>query len=492
MRLRDLVLSLPTDARFPLFRRVAQAIVDAIQQGRLQAGQALPGTRALAEQLGVNRATVIQAIQELEAEGWLITEPNRGTFVADPLPTAGAAFGSVTPEPPSIRDDSQVMPGFDLPSRLKPLTQADSAVIDLSDGLPDATLAPSEELGKAYQRALQRHGNVLLQQGEPMGQPLLREQLAAWLSERRGLRVGPDQVLITRGSRSALTLIALSLLRDDDKVAVEHPGNRAAWDTLQQSVQVDLEPIPVDEDGMKLDVLDQAMKQKSFRAIFVMPQRQFPTTVTMSSERRGRLLTMAAEYRIPVIEDDLDPDFSYGDQCQLPLASQDSQGQVIYNTNLGRLIAPGIRMGCIVGSTILIDRLARVQRNLELQGDRAMEWAAADLIRDGDLGRQIRKARKIYEGRMHFLVAQLHEIFGSALDVREPKGGLALWIRFRDPELAAPWVDAMRIRGLVLNHPKTYFNGNPDPFTRMGFAQVPEDVIKAAVSRMKQALMDIS
>ena len=183
MRLRDLVLSLHPDERIPLFRRVAKAIQEAIRQGRLQEGQALPGTRVLSDQLGVHRATVIQAIQELEAEGWVITEPNRGTFVAPQSKEARPVFGGMHQGSQAPPVAPQVVPGFDLPSRLHPLTRADAALIDLSDGLPDSSLAPTEELGKAYQRALRRHGEALLQQGEPMGQALLRGQLVEWLSE---------------------------------------------------------------------------------------------------------------------------------------------------------------------------------------------------------------------------------------------------------------------------------------------------------------------
>lgn len=493
MRLRELALQLSPDERAPLFQRVARAVVQAIRQGRLEAGQALPGTRSLAEQLGVNRATVIQAIQELEAEGWVITEPNRGTFVARHLPETVTTFEMPIPHSAAASPGAPTQAAaFDLPSRLKPLTQADTTVIDLSDGLPDAALAPVEELGKAYQRALRRHGEELLQHGEPMGQALLRGEFAGWLSERRGLHVTPDQVLITRGSRAALTLIALSLLHEGDSVAVEHPGNRSVWNTLLSSVPIQLKPVWVDECGLDTVELEKTLSQTPCRAIYCTPQRQFPTTTAMSPERRLHLLALAGEHRIPIIEDDHDSDFAFGDQPLLSLASQDTRGQVIYTTSLGRLMAPSIRLGCIVGSATLIDRLARVQRNLELQGDPVMEWAAADLIRDGDMGRQLRKARKVYEGRMRFLVGKLQHHFTDTLEVHTPPGGLALWLRFCDPTLASPWIDSMRIRGLVLNQPETYYLKNPGPFTRMGFAQASEEKLEAAVKKMQQALDDIA
>ena len=491
MRLRGFTLHLSSDERIPLFRRVAQAIVHAIRQGRILPGQALPGTRALADQLGVSRPTVIQAIQELEAEGWLLTEPSRGTFVPDQLPETG------TPNPVFRQASSSERctaeePGFDLPSHLKPLTRVDAAAIDLSEGIPDSGLAPTEALGKAYQRALRRHGSELLQGGEPVGQSLLREELAAWFSERQGLSVHKDQILVTRGTRAALTLIALSLLREGDAVAVENPGNRSAWETLQHSVLVDLVPIPVDGQGMVVDSLEATLKTREIRAILTTPKRQLPTTVPLEASRRRRLLDIAAAHRIPIIEDDHDAEYGFTDQPLPPLAAEDGRGQVIYTASLGRLLAPGVRLGCIVGPPVLVDRLARVQRNLEAQGDHVMEWAAAELIRDGDLARHLRKARKIYEGRMRFLLDQLQSRLDGALVAAPPPGGLALWVRFQDGEDPSAWIDAMRVRGLVLRRPEYFFLGEAQPFTRMGFAQATEEVLEEAVSRMIRAKEDLN
>jgi GntR family transcriptional regulator/MocR family aminotransferase len=489
MRLRDFTLHLSSDEHIPLFRRVAQAIVHAIRQGRILPGQALPGTRALADQLGVSRPTVIQAIQELEAEGWLLTEPSRGTFVPDQLPEPQTSKGISRPKPLSARPEE---PGFDLPSRLKPLTRADAAAIDLSEGVPDSTLAPTGALAKAYQRALRRHGDELLGSGEPVGQSLLREQLAAWFSERQGLAIHKEQILVTRGSRAALTLIALSLLREGDAVAVENPGNRSAWETLQHSVLVDLVPIPVDGQGMVVDALEAVLKTREIRAILTTPRRQFPTTVALEASRRRKLLDLAAAHRIPIIEDDHDAEYGFSDQPLPPLAAQDPGGQVIFTAGLGRLLAPGVRLGCIVGPPLLVDRLARVQRNLEAQGDHVMEWAAAELIRDGDLARHLRKARKVYEGRMRFLLDQIRSRLGGALGADSPPGGLALWVRFLDGEDPGAWIDAMRVRGLVLRRPEYFFLGEAQPFTRMGFAQATEEVLEEAVSRMIRAQEDLN
>jgi len=490
MRLRDAIFRLSSDERVPLFRRVAQAVQDAILQGRLQPGHGLPGTRALAEQFAVNRSTVIQALQELEAEGWIVTEPSRGSFVAPSIPELKGFFRPSS-GPPALEKPQEIPPGFDLPSRLRPLTRADGEAIDLSEGLPDSRLAPMDALGRATQRALLRHGEELLQISDPLGNMLLRRELVAWLAERRGLTVSPEQILITRGNRATLSLLATALLGPGESVAVENPGQCSAWEAFQHHAGAELIPVPVDPEGLDVDALEAALRQGRCRAVYVTPQRQYPTTVTLSVARRARLLELAVSHRVPVIEDDHDSDYAFGEQPHLALASQDDHGVVLYTTSLGRLLAPELRLNCVVGPATVIDRLARVQRNHEWQGDRVTEWAVADLMRDGDLARHLRRARKIYHERMRHLADRLRTELGTALDVVVPGGGLALWVRVKAPLDAGAFVDAARIRGVILRRPEHYGLHQTGDCLRIGFAQADEGVLDHAVSRLVQGAQDL-
>ena len=411
-----------------------------------------------------------------------MTEPNRGTFVVETPP--GGDRGPA-PAPVSARG-----PGFDVPSGLRPLSSLDPDAILMLEGQPDPGLAPLEALGKAYQRALQRHGAELLAYGEPMGQSLLRREVAAWLSERRGLRVDIDQILITRGSRAAITLISLALLKDGDEVAVEEPGNPQVREAIRHGVQVRLRPIPVDGEGLDPAALEGPGAPP--RLVFLTPQHQFPTAAVLSGPRRRRLLDYAAAHRLALVEEDLDSEYAYGDHPVLPLASQDTGGHVVYTTSLSRILAPGIRLGCIVAPASLIDRFARVQRNLEWQGDRAVEWAVADLMRDGELARHPRRSRKVYEARMHCLLDLVRRDLEEVLEASPCEGGLSLWARIRPEVPAREWIDACRIRGVALRPPSHFFLGEPRPCTLIGFAQHAEARLAQATARMKQALEDVT
>lgn len=481
MRLRDLALNLDDQPGETLTQRIAKGLEQAIRDGRLAPGVALPGSRSLAEDLGVTRNTVIAALNLLEDEGWLVTERARGTFVAPNLPL------DVKPTQSTSISGGQHL-GFDLPSNLSPLSKIVPQRLDLVNGAPDARLAPTDAMAKAYQRALRRHGEELLSYGEPAGNQMLREAVATWATERHGVPVTFKQVLITRGSRAALTLLSLALLREGDAVGVESPGNRGAWDIFRQCSKAELLPLPMDEQGLCVDELQKTLEQRRVKALYLMPRRQYPTTRSMHPERAKTLLELAARHRMAILEDDHDAEYHYGEQRPLPLLAMDKTGQVIHIGSLSRLLAPGLRLGFLIAHESLVERLGRVRRNTEHQGDRVLEWSVADLIRDGEVARHLRKVRRIYEARRDFLTDRLKSELGHALEFEVPAGGLSLWAKVSKDIDASAWVQRMAQQGLALTEPQQFYLENPEGYIRIGFSQADEVELEEAVRRMRLAL----
>jgi GntR family transcriptional regulator / MocR family aminotransferase len=480
MRARDLSLVLAEAPGATLSQRIALTLQKAILEGRLPSGTALPGTRVLSDMLDANRGTVILALQELEAQGWLITQPNCGTFVAEELPSGARPQGSSA---------SLVEPrlGFDLPSLFQPVSTTLAGGLLLEDGASDPRLAPAEELAKGYQRALRRNGPSLLEDRDPLGTSLLRESIAAWISERHGIRVGPDRILVTRGSRGALALLASSLFKEGSPTAVENPGNRSAWDILRQVAKLDLRPVSVDAEGIVPSALEDLLKRERIRLLYLTPRRQFPTTVSLPPERKVEVLRLASEFRVAILEDDYDGEFHYGDPRPEPLLAMDHSGQVIHIGSLSRLLAPGLKLGYLVLPKPLVPFLARIRGTLGEQSDPVLEWAVADLIRDGDLARHVRKMRKVYAARRDHLVGLLQERFRERLEVEAPRGGMSLWIRGREGVDLAAWVQAARGTGLKLNPPAHFYMGKAQAAFRMGFAQANEAELTDAVDRLESA-----
>ncbi|BDU78193.1 aminotransferase-like domain-containing protein [Mesoterricola sediminis] len=480
MRPNDFLLELAGAPGGVLYQRIAQTLQNAILEGRLPRGSALPGSRILADHWHVNRRTVIAALQDLEAQGWLVTRPNSGTFIADEFPSGAAAQVLKTGA-----SDAQV--GFDLPSVMQAVSTTVAGDLLLEDGSPDPRLAPADELAKGYQRALRRNGPRILDDRDPQGTPLLREVVAQWLAERHSVAIPPERILITRGSRESLALLATAMMRPGGLAAVEDPGNRAAWTLFQQVGRMDLRPVPVDAEGLLPSALGEVLSRERVRLLYITPRRQFPTTAVLSEARKHEILRLAETYRTAIIEDDYDGEYCFEEGRTAPLLSLDRTGQVIHIGSLSRLLAPGLKMGYMVLPTPLIPYVTKLRRSRSELGDPVLEWAVADLIRDGELIRHLRKVRRIYAERRDILAGLLRERLGDRLDFTVPGGGLSLWVRGRGGTDVEGLVRIARQGGLILNPPSHFGLEKPPAAFRLGFAQADPVELEEAVNRLERA-----
>jgi GntR family transcriptional regulator/MocR family aminotransferase len=467
-------------------QQIARAIAAEVQRGRLRPGQRLPGSRTLARTLRVHRQTVVSAVDELIAEGWLVSRPASGTFVAKGLPdrTSIRFAGSTRTRrvvPSRLAIPLADAPDPELPPAVPPRT------ILMSGTRPDVRLLPAELIGRAYRRVLHTYGSGLLSYGDPAGLLRLRRGLATMLSATRGLAVDPASILVTRGSQMALALTARALIRQGDAVAVEHPGYRPAWEAFRLA-GAEIVPIPVDEQGLDLNALQRQVARRRIRAVYVTPHHQFPTTVTLTGPRRLELLRLAGAERFAVIEDDYDHEFHYSGRPVLPIASVDSEGAVIYVGTLSKVLAPALRLGFVVAPPDLIERLVAYRSFMDLQGDPVLECAIAELLDDGLIQRHVRKTRRIYGARRQTLAAALRHHLGEFLTFRTPSGGTAIWVRTRDARTTIRWAIHARELGVVFDAGSAFtLNGKPSPGARLGFACLTHDELGLAVRRLAAA-----
>lgn len=474
-----LVLQLRPPSSGPLYVRIARALSDAIIAGRLGSGERLPSTRALAHQLSVQRNTVVAAYEELQAEGWVQSEPQRGTFVCHALPERGPARPTAQPLGGA---------GFDLPpprSRFaRPTPPAQG--LRLSGGLPDLRLVPHELLARAYRRALKAEGRGLLGYQEPSGHPRLRAAIAQLVTRYRGLAASPENVLITRGAQMALYVAAQALLRPGDRVAIEALGYPPAWNALQ-AAGAKLLPIPVDSQGLQVAKLE--ARRSAVRAVYVTPHHQYPTMVLMSPARRLTLLSLAKARRMVVFEDDYDNEMHYAGQPVLPLSSVDDAGVVVYVGTLSKVLAPGLRLGYLVAPIPVIQAAIRVRQDIDTHGDYALECAVAELFEEGEVQRHIRRVRRVYAERREVLIETLQRHLGQVLSFDVPAGGLALWVRVADGIDIDAWAERCRLSGVTfMTGTQLDYKGRPQPYLRLGFAPLTPEEIEAAVVIMADAL----
>jgi GntR family transcriptional regulator/MocR family aminotransferase len=456
--------NLPLDptSEVPLYQQIERAVVAALHDGRLRAGEALPSSRALAAALGVTRNTVTAALRELRAQGWLVARDRARMRVATTLPV------HVAPLPAAGRVSLQAAPA-------RPRWP-------LGAGHPDLRLIPAEPLARAMRRALRRRGGALLGYQDARGLPEYLAAVGAWLGATRGLAAGPDRLLSTRGAQHALDLLARSALRPGDRVAVEALGYPPAWRTFERAGAT-LIPLPVDADGLRVDLLEGL----DVRAVYLTPHHQYPTTVPLSPPRRLHLQRLARARGLLVIEDDYDHEHHFDGRPLLPLAAADPE--VAYIGTLSKVLAPGLRLGFLLGPPALIERAVEVRLHNDRHGDPILESAVAELVDDGELQRHLRRMRQVYRGRRDALVDALRRHLAGALDVDTPSGGIGLWARVHPDIDDEAWVRAAGARGVWLRPGRELsLVGARTPGLRMVFSGMDEGELEGAVGELARAL----
>jgi GntR family transcriptional regulator / MocR family aminotransferase len=489
MRRRDFPVSLDPAAETPLFVQISQALARDIARGRLRPGDAVPGTRSLAESLGVHRSTVVAAYAELAAQGWVATKPGGATYVAtespEPRPRRFAPElrdRALTPRAPGYPVSPALVESFALP------TPAPGS-LPLWGGSPDLRLVPLEALSRAYRRVTRRRGRALLGYSSHLaGHPDLRNAVARLVSSARGLASDPEAVLITRGSQMALDLIARSLIEPGDVVAVEALGYPNAVNVFRRAGAT-IVPIPLDRSGLDVDALIAVSRQQRVRLVYVTPHHQYPTTVTLAPTRRLALLEHARRERIAIVEDDYDQEFHYDGRPVLPLASRDPHGNVIYVGTFAKILAPGLRLAFMVAPHGLIQRMTAERALIDRQGDAILECAIAELLEDGELQRHVRRMRRVYHDRRDAFCGVLDRELGHVLSYRRPPGGLQLWADVAPSVDIDAWQQRALERGVLFQAGRQFtLDGSPVHNVRLGYAYLDEKESALALRRLAECL----
>lgn len=480
MKTWELSLRLDRASHLPLPLQLAHAVVRAVLAGRLRPGEPFPSSRQLARTLGVHRNTVVAAMDELKAQGWIESVRASHLAIAVSLPPAEPTAEARRPE----------ALGFPLPVRRlgsRSFEAAPRGVLELTGGLPDPRLLPADVLARAYRRALRRGGSAVLGFADPAGHPRLRTAVADMLRTRRGITVDAHDIVITRGSQLAHHLLGLALLDAGDAVGVESPGYPSTREGFAM-LGARLMPVPVDAQGLDVDALERVCARTRVRAVCVTPLVHDPTTATMSAARRLQLLSLARRRRVAVLEADYDYEFQFDGAAVQPLFADDGAGVVVYVGTLTKALAAGLRLGFIVAPRAVRERVLAARAVVDRQGDAALELAVAELMEDGELLRHAWRARREFQRRRDVLVAALRRRLGDVLRFEVPRGGLALWALAPSVDVDA-WAARALAEGVRFFTGRHYQpRGRPLRALRLGFAHLNERELERAVAVMAQTL----
>jgi GntR family transcriptional regulator / MocR family aminotransferase len=481
------IIQIQKDCDTPVYLQIANAMILEIKKGRIGPGIKLPGTRIMAQILNVHRKTLVNAYEELDAQGWIEMRPSKGTFTSKELP-------DIKPQQLPVRKEKgRSFPkesGFEVKvnDKIRTPVLPYRNIIGFHDG-PDARLVPTQELGRTYKSVLSRNVNVkYLSYVEIAGVQKFRTVLSDYLNASRGLQTSYENIMITRGSQMGLYLLSLVLFSKGDSIIVGDTNYYYA-DHVFTHAGMTLVRVKVDEYGLDVDEIEKICRRKKIKAIYVTSHHHYPTTVTLIASRRIRLLSLAEKFGFMIIEDDYDYDFHYLSSPILPLVSADTKGMVVYTGTLSKTIGPAIRTGYIIAPVNIILELARIRQLIDTQGDPIMELTLAEMFTEGHIKRHMKKALQVYHRRRDFLCAYLSQKLGDIIEFKVPDGGLAIWAKFDKSVPLPPLTEKLRAQGLILSNGLIH-NNSPVSLncTRMGFAWMNESEAENAVHLLEKTI----
>ena len=465
----SLEIQLDKKSNTALYLQIADAIINAIKSGKLSSGNALPGSRQLAVLLHVNRNTVIEALDVLTAEGWLITMDRKGTFVADVLPESGL-------------EKKQQQKANTTEEEIKP-----HLVFD--DGLPDSRLAPMTDLARAYREIFNRKSRwQIMGYSNEFGNTEFRKAIAQMLNFKRGMNISLDQICITRGSQMAMYLAAHSLFSKGDFVMIENPGYQPAWKAFENAGAA-LLPVSITPDGLNLEEVEEYLKKyNAIKAIYVTPHHQFPTTVTMSLKKRLKLIELSNKYGFTIIEDDYDHEFHFGQRPILPISSYETAQNFIYIGTLSKIVAPALRIGYLVSTPERIEKVGEHRKIIDVQGDNIMEEAVLHLINEGIIKRHLKKTNLIYKAKRDYFESLCKQHLKDKITFTKPEGGLAFWI-VPNATIDLSFVcQQLLAKGIKIMNPENFSCTNSASGFRLGYASLTEQQMEQGIIALSEYL----
>ena len=459
-------------ARPTLQDQLARQIRERIRSGDLAPGDSLPSTRDLATELKVSRNTAVYAYERLMSEGYLESASRACVFVSPSITMPREPKRTATQKKTATRSPSATtQPPLSAPRPFRPCQ-------------PDVGLFPLLTWNRMRGRALRREGrNILHYQSSCIaGLPALRENVATYLRDHRGVRCDSHQVVITSGSQQALFLLAMLLLKPGQRVYVEDPGYveaRLAW----RNAGARIVPGRIDEQGLRLS----APNRGRISLIYTTPSRQFPTGVSLSLARRLALLDFATRNRSWIIEDDYDSELRYGAAPLPSLQSLDGSGRLIYTGTFSKVLFPSLRLGYVVIPDELLDRFIELKHLSDDHLPLLDQATLALFLESGAFYSHIRRCRREYASR-HALFLDLFADTDLPLTFEHTDGGMNVVGYLPDGSDDAAWSRRLQESGFDVPALSHYAIEPTRPGLVFGFTAFPAETLRFEFNRMRPIL----
>ena len=366
---------------------------------------------------------------------------------------------------------------------------ADPKIISFAGGLPAPELFPVKEMKATVDKVFEEHGQEAMQYGAAKGVTALREVIQQHVKEKENVDSELDNVLVTTGSEQALDLVGKAFVDPGDTVLVEQPTYLCALDVFR-SYGANFASVEMDEDGMKMDALEEALKANpDTKLIYTVPNFQNPTGRTMTEERRKQLAELAEKYDVYVLEDNPYGEIRFAGQHVPAVKSFDKSGHVLYMSTFSKTLAPGFRLGWLVADEDVVNKLTVLKQSADLHTDNLAQFAVAQFFTDNDVDAHVKEISDLYGKRKDLMLEGIKKYFPEGVKYTNPEGGMFLWVE-------VPGVDdTVELFKECLEHDVAFVPG--DPFFadgvqpgafRLNYSNMKEDQIEVGLKRLGAAL----
>ncbi len=469
----------------PLYQQLQDELLGAILRGSAPAGSRLPSLRRLAKDLGVSRITVEAAYEALEAQGLVEARARSGTFVTRHGARAARSRDGFEDRP--LPWEARLAPGAN-PARERMLGQVfrtggAGEAISFAWGAGDPRLFPVDAFRTIINRILRHAGGEALGPADTQGDPGLRASFAAHL-RKLDIAACADSIVVTTGSQQAIDLVLGALVRPGDRVAVEEPTWPGALGALE-AAGAEIVGVPLDDEGMRLDVLEEALARRGVRLIYTVPTFHNPTGAVMLAARRRELTALAQRHGVPILEDDALREVRFGSPLPPPLAAFDASGNVIYVGGFSKSVLPAARLGYLVAPPKLRQWAVARKRSMDLFCSPLMQRAMAAYLESGEALRYWKRISRVYAARQRAMDEALARHFPCGARWRRVAGGPVMWVRLPDGVSArALFRDAARA-GVSFAPGEAFFVAPADqPYIRLNFAALDEAQIARGIETL--------
>lgn len=439
-----------------------------IVNGELMAGEKLPSTRELSEQLHIARNTVLTAYDMLIAEGLVRSTPGSGVYVLQSI---------TIPEPPPAMLD------YSLPSLAAEPLPPETIVFD--SGIPALDLFPRHQWQRLAAHSFAEAPVSALGYDDPQGRPELRQVLAGYLKNARGIQCHPDQIIITTGAKQGLSLVAKCLLQPDSEVWLEDPSNANVKQIFSYHTSRII-PLPVDHEGVQPERFPQTGKPAF---IFVTPSHQFPLGGILPLSRRKELIRFARQNGCYLVEDDYDSEFRYDGVPVHALHELDPE-RVIYTGTFSKVLFPSLRLGYLVLPYPLVAPCRELKRLSDHHSNSIWQLALMRFIETGALDRHIRRMRKIYRKRRDALLALLEQYFPRQIHIYGAGAGMHVVAAFDGVAFSPSLLQHIKAAGVYMvpveNH--AIKKGQHLNHIILGYAHLTPAEMEQGLARLKQII----